>query len=299
MRAPREELVPALGAGLGGRHDVVGEGAEHAPGAAGGEADGVVPAHPVSQDAEAHDAERVREPLEVPKVVLRAVAAGSGRMRGGAVATLVGRHYAVLPGERRRHAAPVGRAAHRPVHEQEGRGAGRGLPPVEVRDLEAAERGGAPDGIVRLLAQRRLLETRSASRASTRYRRRAATGSSLRSLPAREDEIGQTRPGALRGAAPDIGACALPAGPGDVYGGSSPRAGGGGTMSTLAEFENRARLASITCGWKKTELPLDWVRRYWRDVHSPVIARRPGVCGLSPQPVRSGPRGPARADRGH
>ncbi len=48
-------------------------------------------------------------------------------------------------------------------------------------------------------------------------------------------------------------------------------------MTTLAEFENRANLSRITCGWKKSELPLDWVRRYWRDVHSPVIARRPGV----------------------
>ena len=48
-------------------------------------------------------------------------------------------------------------------------------------------------------------------------------------------------------------------------------------MTTLAEFENRPNLARITCGWKKAELPLDWVRRYWRDVHSPVIARRPGV----------------------
>lgn len=48
-------------------------------------------------------------------------------------------------------------------------------------------------------------------------------------------------------------------------------------MTTLAEFENRPNLARITCGWKKAELPLDWVLRYWRDVHSPVIARRPGV----------------------
>ncbi|MYH41843.1 MAG: hypothetical protein F4150_08870 [Chloroflexi bacterium] len=48
-------------------------------------------------------------------------------------------------------------------------------------------------------------------------------------------------------------------------------------MSTLADFENRPQLARITCGWKKAELPLDWVRRYWRDVHSPVIARRPGI----------------------
>ena len=41
--------------------------------------------------------------------------------------------------------------------------------------------------------------------------------------------------------------------------------------------ENRARICRITCGWKKPELPLDAVRRYWRDVHSPAIARRPGI----------------------
>lgn len=41
--------------------------------------------------------------------------------------------------------------------------------------------------------------------------------------------------------------------------------------------ENRARICRITCGWKKPELPLDVVRRYWRDVHSPAIARRPGI----------------------
>lgn len=41
--------------------------------------------------------------------------------------------------------------------------------------------------------------------------------------------------------------------------------------------ENRAQICRITCGWKKPELPLDAVRRYWRDVHSPAIARRPGI----------------------
>ena len=43
------------------------------------------------------------------------------------------------------------------------------------------------------------------------------------------------------------------------------------------ETENQARICRITCGWKKPELPLDAVRRYWRDVHSPAIARRPGI----------------------
>ena len=46
---------------------------------------------------------------------------------------------------------------------------------------------------------------------------------------------------------------------------------------TLVEIENKAGLCRITCGWKKPELPIDWVRRYWRDVHSPAIARRAGL----------------------
>lgn len=46
---------------------------------------------------------------------------------------------------------------------------------------------------------------------------------------------------------------------------------------TLADIENQAGLCRITCGWKKPELPIDWVRRYWRDVHSPAIARRRGI----------------------
>ena len=45
----------------------------------------------------------------------------------------------------------------------------------------------------------------------------------------------------------------------------------------LKDIENRASLARITCGWKKPDLPLDWVRRYWRDVHSPAITRRAGI----------------------
>jgi hypothetical protein len=46
---------------------------------------------------------------------------------------------------------------------------------------------------------------------------------------------------------------------------------------TLPDIENLAQLTRVTCGWKKPHLPLDWVRRYWRDVHSPAIARRAGV----------------------
>jgi hypothetical protein len=48
-------------------------------------------------------------------------------------------------------------------------------------------------------------------------------------------------------------------------------------VSELLDIENRAGLGRVTCGWKKPELSLEVVRRYWRDVHSPGIARRPGV----------------------
>ncbi len=43
------------------------------------------------------------------------------------------------------------------------------------------------------------------------------------------------------------------------------------------DAENASTLSRITCGWKKPHLPLDWVRRYWRDVHSPAISRRAGL----------------------
>jgi len=43
------------------------------------------------------------------------------------------------------------------------------------------------------------------------------------------------------------------------------------------EIENQAGICRVTCGWKKKELPLEVVRRYWRDVHSPSIARRTGI----------------------
>lgn len=43
------------------------------------------------------------------------------------------------------------------------------------------------------------------------------------------------------------------------------------------DIENKASIGRVTCGWKKPELSLEVVRRYWRDVHSPGIARRPGI----------------------
>ena len=55
------------------------------------------------------------------------------------------------------------------------------------------------------------------------------------------------------------------------------RGNSGKRMNSFRETENRAGLARITCGWKKPELPLEWVRRYWRDVHSPAITRRAGI----------------------
>ncbi|QGN55870.1 hypothetical protein GKE62_16235 [Novosphingobium sp. Gsoil 351] len=45
----------------------------------------------------------------------------------------------------------------------------------------------------------------------------------------------------------------------------------------MIESENRAWLGRVTCGWKKRELDLEDVLCYWRDVHSPSIARRPGI----------------------
>ena len=48
-------------------------------------------------------------------------------------------------------------------------------------------------------------------------------------------------------------------------------------LSPLVEVENRAWLSRVTCGWKKPHLAWEAVRRYWRDVHSPAIARRDGI----------------------
>ena len=48
-------------------------------------------------------------------------------------------------------------------------------------------------------------------------------------------------------------------------------------LSVLTEVENRAGIARVTCGRKLPQLSLEWVRCFWRDVHSPAIARRAGV----------------------
>ena len=48
-------------------------------------------------------------------------------------------------------------------------------------------------------------------------------------------------------------------------------------MSAFIEIENKAGLARVTCGWKRPELSLQDVRPYWRDAHSPAIARRAGI----------------------
>lgn len=48
-------------------------------------------------------------------------------------------------------------------------------------------------------------------------------------------------------------------------------------MTDSVETENRAGLARTTCGWPKSGLDREAVRRYWRDVHSPAISRRAGV----------------------
>lgn len=62
-------------------------------------------------------------------------------------------------------------------------------------------------------------------------------------------------------------------------------------MTALADAENLASLARTTCGWRKPGLPLEVVRRYWRDVHSPAIARRAGVFQY-----RHSPFDPVRQD---
>lgn len=48
-------------------------------------------------------------------------------------------------------------------------------------------------------------------------------------------------------------------------------------MTILEDTENKAGICRVTAGWKKKDLPLELVRRYWRDVHSPSIARRAGI----------------------
>ena len=41
--------------------------------------------------------------------------------------------------------------------------------------------------------------------------------------------------------------------------------------------ENRSTLSRLTCGWRLPGMPAEAVWRYWRDVHSPAIARRAGI----------------------
>jgi hypothetical protein len=48
-------------------------------------------------------------------------------------------------------------------------------------------------------------------------------------------------------------------------------------LSSPIEIENRAAISRVTCGWKLPSLSLEHVRPYWRDAHSPTIARRAGV----------------------
>ncbi len=42
-------------------------------------------------------------------------------------------------------------------------------------------------------------------------------------------------------------------------------------------IENKATICRVTCGWRLPHLDLAKVRRFWRDVHSPAIARRAGI----------------------
>ena len=53
----------------------------------------------------------------------------------------------------------------------------------------------------------------------------------------------------------------------------------------MVSEENEAGLARVTCGWKLPHLSLDAVRPYWRDVHSPAIARRPGIWEYRHHPL--------------
>jgi hypothetical protein len=46
---------------------------------------------------------------------------------------------------------------------------------------------------------------------------------------------------------------------------------------TPEQQENQATICRVTCGWKLPHLDLAVVRPYWRDAHSPGIARRPGI----------------------
>jgi hypothetical protein len=62
-------------------------------------------------------------------------------------------------------------------------------------------------------------------------------------------------------------------------------------VSVHVDTENKAGIGRVTCGWKLPHLSLDFVRPYWRDAHSPTIARRAGVYEY-----RHYPLDPVRAD---
>lgn len=62
-------------------------------------------------------------------------------------------------------------------------------------------------------------------------------------------------------------------------------------MQHFIDIENGAGISRVTCGWKRPELSLDKVRPYWRDAHSPAIARRAGIYEY-----RHYPLDPVRAD---
>jgi hypothetical protein len=62
-------------------------------------------------------------------------------------------------------------------------------------------------------------------------------------------------------------------------------------VTGFVEIENGAGISRVTCGWKLRHLSLDDVRPYWRDAHSPAIARRAGLYEY-----RHYPLDPIRAD---
>lgn len=61
-------------------------------------------------------------------------------------------------------------------------------------------------------------------------------------------------------------------------------------LSSDATCENQAEICRVTCGWPLPHLDLSQVFRFWRDVHSPAIARRAGIYEyrhMQYTPVRS------------
>jgi hypothetical protein len=59
----------------------------------------------------------------------------------------------------------------------------------------------------------------------------------------------------------------------------------------LTGIENRATSLALNCGWTADNPSLEAVRRYHRDVHAPLIARRPGIYQYQHyifDPIRAG-----------